>query len=140
VNLSRWILDTFPDCIRGDVTFTSAGLVEVEMKRIILAILTLLLMATSAFADSAHDNLVDQISKDPYCDLSNLSDNLFGILDEAAQIDAQISVKTHNAPEWEDKAVNIGLAHAIKHHLIGNAARIYQLYFWTTVHALIEDQ
>ena len=73
------------------------------MKRIILPILTLLLMATSAFADSAHDNLVDQISKDPYCDLSNLSDNLFGILDEAAQIDAQIFVKTHNAPEWEAK-------------------------------------
>ena len=110
------------------------------MKRMILAILTPLLMATSTFADSAHGNLIDEISKDPNCDLSNLSDNLFGILDEAAQIDAQIFVKTHNAPEWKDKAVNVGLAHAIKHHLMGNAARIYQLYFWTTVRALIEDQ
>jgi len=110
------------------------------MKRIILGILTPLLMATWTFADSAHENLVDEISKDPNCDLSNLTDNLFGMLDEAAQIDAQIFVKTHNAPEWKDKAVNVGLAHAIKHHLIGNAARIYQLYFWTTVHALIEDQ
>src|SRR5262249_6575655 len=25
----QWILDAFPDCIRGDVSFTSAGLVEV---------------------------------------------------------------------------------------------------------------
>jgi len=110
------------------------------MKRIALTILAPLLMATSAFADSARDNLVDEISKDPYCDLSNLSDNLFGMLDEAAQIDAQIFVKTHSAPEWKNKAVSIGLAHAIKHHLIGNAARIYQLFFLTTVRALIEDQ
>ena len=43
-------------------------------------------MATSAFADSSHDNLVDEISKDPACDLSNISDNLFGMLDEAATL------------------------------------------------------
>jgi hypothetical protein len=110
------------------------------MKRIVLTILIPLPMATPAFADSPHDNLVDEISKDPSCDLSNISDNLFGMLDEAAQIDAQIFVKTHKGPERKDKAASIGLAHAIKHHLIGNPARIYQLYFWTTVHALIEDQ
>jgi hypothetical protein len=57
-----------------------------------------------------------------------------------AKIDAQEYFKTHKSLDLKHTDSNIGLARALKHHLLGDDAHTYQTAFYTALDALLTDQ
>jgi hypothetical protein len=76
------------------------------------------------------------IATDPKSDLRDLSDTA---LEEAAQLDAQEYFATHTHIDTANTG-EIGTAHAIRHHLLGDQLSTYKVNFFDTLDALIDQK
>jgi hypothetical protein len=73
---------------------------------------------------------------DPRSDLSDLGDTE---LEEAAQVDAQEYFVSHKHVSTDDTD-EIATAHAIHHHLLGDQLSTYEVAFFETLDALIDEK
>jgi hypothetical protein len=97
------------------------------MKRLpIIATVALYLTMTAIAARAA----------DPRVDLRDLNDT---DLQEAAQTDAQEYFASHTDINTAYTG-EIGTAHAIHHHLLGDQLQTYEVAFFETLDALIDDK
>lgn len=70
-------------------------------------------------------------------DLSDLSDTE---LEENAQTEAQAYFASHSGLTKDDNTYEIGMAHALHHHLLGDQATTYRIAFYDVLDALIADK
>jgi hypothetical protein len=92
-------------------------------------LITLAMLAVTCFADQQAD-LIARIRANPTEDFSQLSRDEQAAL---AQADAMVYFQEHKDME---SGLDIGLAHAFKHHLMSSSAQSYQLVFTFAIEAL----
>jgi hypothetical protein len=107
-------------------------------KYILTVALAVAISAMSANADNKQGD-IKELAGNPDSDLTVFSGD-HEALTEGAQIDAQEYFKTHKSLDLKHTDSNIGLAHALKHHLLGDDAHTYQVAFYTALDALLTDQ
>jgi hypothetical protein len=73
---------------------------------------------------------------DSRSDLSNLTDTE---LEETAQVDAQEYFASHTQIDTANTG-EIGTAHGIHHHLLGDQLNTYEVTFFQTLDALVDDK
>jgi hypothetical protein len=98
--------------------------------RTILATMLAMLAAVTCFADEQSD-LIARIRANPMEDFSQLSS-----ADQHALADADAMAYFQDHSEIKGLVLDIGEAHAFKHHLIGHAASMYSVFFANTIRVL----
>jgi hypothetical protein len=94
-------------------------------------------MISASSPRSAPSDLSKQIV-DSNSDLSDLTNEE---LTEEAQIDAQSYYTSHSRINKDNVDTDaIGIAHAMRHHLLGDQAFTYEVSFFETLDALIADK
>jgi hypothetical protein len=91
-----------------------------------LTVVLLLTLGSVQAENMRHGRLVALLS-DPGSDLSGLKGDYN--LQAAAALDARLYFKKHNNREYEKDCLEIGLEHAVKHHLKGRAVDVYAFAF-----------
>jgi hypothetical protein len=98
-----------------------------------VAILFIATVAVSCFADQQAD-LIARIRANPTEDFSQID---YHTLDALAEADAMVYFEAHKKMDQEIFAVlDIGQAHAFKHHLIGDPVTRYATIFASAIGAL----
>jgi hypothetical protein len=95
-----------------------------------------LTISTGSLAKDADGyNTLNDTNESADSDGTSLSD-----YESEATDDAQSFFATHNSEKWKSKALDIGLAHAIKKGYKGNEAYAYMSVFNDVFEALFMDQ
>lgn len=101
------------------------------MKTITMTVLAAaILAATSAMADQA--SMIAELRANPTEDFAGKS---LGDLMVLAEADAMVFDQDHKT-SGGGQVDNIGQAHAFKHHLMGQEASMYMIYFSNALNAL----
>jgi hypothetical protein len=116
-----------------------------KMRTILLTVLAATLAITSAFADEQADwvkrllewPVTKDFSRSAWSDQDD--DQYDKLLENLAEADAIVYFQTHRHI-IKDDMLQIGDAHAIKHHLMGQTANSYSIAFLTTLDALLTDR
>jgi hypothetical protein len=102
-----------------------------RFKRLLVTFLaTIAMLAVTCFADEQSD-LIARIRANPMEDFSQLSG-----ADQHALADADAMAYFQDHNDIKDNVLDIGEAHAFKHHLIGHAATLYSVFFANTIRVL----
>ena len=94
------------------------------------AVTVLAMLAVTCFADEQSD-LIARIRANPMEDFSQLSS-----ADQHALADADAMAYFQDHNDIKENVLDIGEAHAFKHHLIGHSATLYSVFFANTIRVL----
>src|ERR1700733_12576819 len=114
---------------------TAFGHFSMKIRRLLAAMIVVLLFALgSVRAENVKHDRMAALLSDPESDLSTLK--VHYNLEAAARLDARIYALTYKRKAHGNNCLEIGLEHAVKHHLKGRAIDVYALAFDAACSAL----